>query len=157
MLDLKGKTTLAGNVLQKYGSAKELLVVSSVVVGGVLWLRYGVLEAGVLPGDCAATFADGLQGLCLAKWLLVQTFMQQRLGWLSLALGLAAFVLRRSPLAWGGWISGLAGLVLYSFDYAAVGALLSLLVLARAGAQGRRGEQQTGDEPANGLRVGRLG
>jgi len=157
MLDLKGKTALAGNVLQKYGSAKKLVLVSSVMIGLVLWLRYGVLEAGVLRSDCGTTFADGLQGVCLAKWLLVQSFMQQRLGWLSLALGLAAFVLRRRPLAWGGWISGLAGLVLYSFDYAAVGALLSLLVLARGSAQDRSGEQQTGDEPANGLRIGGLG
>ncbi|NMG75104.1 hypothetical protein GPA25_10090 [Aromatoleum diolicum] len=116
-----------------------------------------MLESGVLPSNCGTTFAEGLQGACLAKWLLVQSFMQQRLGWLSLTLGLAAFVLRRSPLAWGGWISGLAGLVLYNFDYAAVGALLSLVVLVRAGSQGWGRQQQSGDEPADGLGIGRFG
>lgn len=149
---------MTGNVLQKYGSAKKLIAASGVVLGIALWLRYGVLEAGVLPGNCGIPFGDGFYGWCAAKWLLVESFLHQRLGWLSLVLGAMAFALRRRSLAWGGWISGLAGLILYNFDFAAVGALLALLVLVRKRApQGRSGQQESGNKPGNGLRVGRLG
>lgn len=130
---------------------------SAVLLATVLGVRYGLLEAGAFPLDCDESVAEGLGAWCTTKWLLVQSFLDQRLGWLSLACGIAAFVLRHRPLAWVGWFSGLAGLVLYSFDPSAVGALLSLLVLARGGPQRRRGEEEAGDEPDRGLRVQRLG
>ena len=119
-------------VLEKNGGLVGALVVSAVLLGVVLWLRYGLFEAGVFPTSCGATLADDLHGLCLAKWALMQTFAQERLGWLSLLAGIAAFVLRVKPLAWTGWFAGIAGLVLYSYNFAAVGLLLSLLVIARA-------------------------
>lgn len=139
--------------MQWRGAVARVVWVSSIVLVAVLLLRYAVREAGLFPAECAPHFADGLEGWCLAKWLLVQVFVQQRLGWTSLILGVAAFVSRRQPVAWGGWLSGIAGLVLYSFDYAAVGAMLSLLVLAHGGAQARAGEEQSGREPGDGLRV----
>ncbi|NMF97147.2 hypothetical protein GPA27_07090 [Aromatoleum toluolicum] len=144
---------MSGNEKRWSGAVARLVWVSSIVLAAVLLLRYAVLEAGVFPADCKPQFADGPEGLCVAKWALVQMFMQQRLGWASLMLGVLAFVSRRRSVAWGGWLTGIAGLVLYSFDYAAVGALLSLLVLAHDGAQARRGEDQAGREPRDGLRV----
>lgn len=139
--------------MRRGGGVVRLVWVSAVVLAAVLLLRYAVLEAGAFPADCKPLLADGLEGLCLVKWALVQTFMQQRLGWASLALGVLAFVSGRRPVAWGGWLFGIAGLVLYSFDYAAVGAMLSLLVLARHGAQAGGGKEQAGGEPRDGLRV----
>lgn len=115
-------------------------------------VRYGLLESGVLPRQCV----DFAAPACALKWLVVQSFLDQRLGWLSLGCGLAAFVANRRALAWGGWITGLAGLLLYSFDYAAVGAMLSLLVLVRSAPRRRHREEQAGEQPADGLRVGRL-
>ncbi|MBR0565183.1 hypothetical protein J5J83_03510 [Azoarcus sp. L1K30] len=108
----------------------------------VLGLRYGAIENGLLPRDCtaAATAADLS---CSLKWALVQTFHQQRVGWFSLVCGCAAFMLSCRRLAWAGWLSGVAGLVLYSYDYAAVGGLLSLLVLLRPH-QHRQREHQAG-------------
>lgn len=135
------------------GSGKWLLA-GAAVLALALALRYGVIEAGVLPADCAPGVPEALQGWCAARWVVVVAFMQQRFAWLCLALGLAAFVSRRRPLAWGGWLCGVAGLVLYNFDFAAVGALLSLLVIARGGAKERGSEQQPGSEPRDGLRVG---
>ncbi|WP_244861112.1 hypothetical protein [Aromatoleum petrolei] len=139
--------------MRRGGGVGRLVWVSAVVLAAVLLLRYAGLEAGVFPADCKPLIADGLEGLCLVKWALVQAFMHQRLGWVSLALGVLAFVSGRRPAAWAGWLSGIAGLVLYSFDYAAVGAMLSLLVLARNGAQARGGEDQARGEPRDGLRV----
>ncbi|WP_407280306.1 hypothetical protein U5817_07940 [Aromatoleum evansii] len=139
--------------MRRGGGIAGLVGVSAVVLAAVLLLRYAVLEAGAFPADCKPLFADGPEGLCLVKWALVQAFMQQRLGWVSLALGVVAFASGRRPAAWAGWLSGIAGLVLYSFDYAAVGAMLSLLVLARNGAQARGGKEQSRGEPRDGLRV----
>ncbi|KON79432.1 hypothetical protein PA01_12925 [Azoarcus sp. PA01] len=135
----------------------SLVAASAVLLAAVLGVRYGLLEAGAFPLDCSGALGEGVGARCATKWLLVQSFLDQRLGWLSLVCGVAAFVLRHRPLAWGGWFSGLAGLVLYSFDPSAVGALLSLLVLARGGRQGRCGKEKAGDEPDGGLRVQRLG
>ncbi|WP_332671775.1 hypothetical protein [Aromatoleum sp.] len=140
-----------------YCDPKAIGAVGAAVLAAALVLRYGALEAGVFPLDCGGVSADGFDGLCAAKWLLVESFLHERLGWLSLVLGLAAFMTRRRGFAWGGWVGGIAGLVLYSFNPAAVGALLSLLVLARAASERRRGEEQTGEQPRDGLRVGRLG
>lgn len=129
------------------------MLASMLVLVGVLVFRYGVLEANVLPAECGGSIAEGLQGWCGVKWAIVQTFVHQRLGWLSLIAGIAAFFTRGRLLARLGWFSGLAGLVLYSFDYAAVGAMLSLLVLGRQLAQEGYGEQQADDQPGAGLRV----
>ncbi|THF63549.1 hypothetical protein E6O51_05000 [Pseudothauera rhizosphaerae] len=87
----------------------------------------------------------------------MQSFLQQRLGWAALVLGVVAFVSGRRAPAWAGWLAGVAGLVLYSFDPAAVGALLALLTLARAAPEQRgQAQGQPGGEPGEGLGVGRL-
>lgn len=127
--------------LSKYGVAVPL-VVGAAVACFALWLRHGVLEAGLLPRDC--TVADAPALACLFKQALVQSFIDMRLGWLSLIAGALAFVLGRRALAWGGWLFGVAGLVLYSYDPAAIGALLALLVLVHAHQQHRQGEGKTG-------------
>ena len=62
---------------------RQVLLVACAVAGAALWLRHGVLEAGLLPRDCGGSLAEGVDGLCAVKWLLVQSFIDQRLGWLS--------------------------------------------------------------------------
>ncbi|TAH44220.1 MAG: hypothetical protein EYC67_13730 [Betaproteobacteria bacterium] len=86
----------------------------------------------------------------------MQSFLHQRLGWLSLACGVLAFANGCRRAAWGGWLLGLVGLVLYSYEPAAVGAMLSLLVLARPRREQGDGQGQAGEQPADGLRVGRF-
>lgn len=145
------------NNLGKYGVA-AILLSALLVLGSACAVRYGLLESGVLPRDCTLPEAQG--GMCVFKTALVHSFLHQRMGWFSLACGGLAFVLGCRRLAWGGWLSGLAGLVLYSYDPAAVGMLLSLLVLARPeqGADKRRqGKDEAGGQPGDGLGVGRFG
>ncbi len=125
-----------------------------VIVGAALSIRYGMLENGLLPRDCTAAGAPA--GPCAFKWALVQSFLHQRLGWASLMLGVLAFGFACRRLAWAGWAAGLLGLVFYSFDPAAVGALLSLLVLARPRGERGQGEGEGGEQPGDGLRVGGL-
>ncbi|TDN56648.1 hypothetical protein [Azoarcus indigens] len=144
------------NCLLKYVPA-PVLMVGLVVLAAALGTRYGLLENGVLPHECGATYGESIWSACGFKWALVQSFLQQRMGWASLALGVLAFVFSCRRAAWAGWLIGMAGLVLYSYDYAAVGALLSLLVLARGAEQDRQREDEAGDQPADRLQVGRLG
>nr|MBL8454697.1 hypothetical protein [Zoogloeaceae bacterium] len=133
-----------------------MAVLSLLVLAFALVARYGLMESGWLPAECGGSLAEGVQGWCAAKWALIQSFLHQRLGWVSLVAGVLAFAVRSKGLALVGWFTGIAGLVLYSFDYAAVGAMLSLLVLARRFAQEGGREQQSGREPGDGLGVERL-
>lgn len=145
------------NILSKWcGAPRGLAVLSLLVLAFALVARYGLMESGWLPAECGGSLAEGVQGWCAAKWALIQSFLHQRLGWVSLVAGVLAFAVRSKGLALVGWFTGIAGLVLYSFDYAAVGAMLSLLVLARRFAQEGGGEQQSGREPGDGLGVERL-
>lgn len=126
---------------------------SLVMLSFALIARYGFMESGWLSAECDGTVAEGFEGWCAAKWLLIQSFLDQRLGWVSLIAGSLAFLSRSMSLALAGWLTGIAGLILYSFDYAAVGAVLSLLVWARGHAQKRNREQQSDCQPGDGLRV----
>lgn len=120
------------------GIGLRVAAAGALVLAVALGVRLGLLEAGYFPLDCTAEGAQGYELRCAVKQVLVQAFIFQRIGWVSLALGAAAFFLRRRAWAWGGWLSGITGLVLYNFDLAAAGALLSLLVLARTEGRGER-------------------
>lgn len=143
---------MSRNNFQEYGGAAWFLV-GLMVLAAVLGLRYGVIEAGLMARDCAGA-APAWQ--CALQAALVHTFLDQRVGWFSLATGAIAFALSCRRLAWAGWLSGIAGLVLYSFEPAAVGVLLALIVLARPRQQDRNGEQQSDQQPPDRLRIGRL-
>lgn len=154
LLILKGKRISMRTNLSEYGVVRPLLA-GAVVAGLALWLRHGVLEPGLLPRDCTVPAAPVLA--CLFKQALVQGFLDQRIGWVALAAGALAFVRGSRAFAWAGWLSGVAGLVLYSYDPAAVGGLLALLVLVRAHQQDGQGQREAGQQPADRLRVGRFG
>lgn len=124
------------------------------VAAATMAVRYGMLENGFLPRDCSAI--DAPQALCAFKTVLLQTFMQQRIGWASLVCAVPAFLLSSRRLAWAGGLFGVAGLVLYSYEPAAVGGLLSVLVLLRPSEQRRRRKYQADEQPTDGLRVGGL-
>ncbi|MFZ4757842.1 MAG: hypothetical protein ACOYLX_06680 [Burkholderiaceae bacterium] len=71
---------------------------------------------------------------CALRMALTRLFQNQELGWLAFAAGALATLLRAPRLATFALASGAAGLVLYSVEPAAVGALLGMLVLVRAAA-----------------------
>lgn len=123
-------------------------LVSAGVLALAMGYRYGLLESGRLPLDCGGHLAEGIDGWCGVKWLTVQSFVHQRIGWLSLLLGIAATLVRRRLVAWAGWSTGLVGLVWYSYEPAAVGALLSLLVIFRRFGKYPQAAQQAQPRPA---------
>lgn len=124
------------------GAAMSLIMTGLAVLAAAVGIRYGLIESDVYSVGCVSAPHEGPLTLCGIRDLIVHAFLQQRLGWLSLACALAAVVLRSRALAWMGWLSGVSGLVLYNFDLAAAGGLLSLLILARAPAQEGRGDAQ---------------
>lgn len=114
-------------------SARQLRfwMASAAGLGVLLGLRYGIIEAGRLPLACGGVWEAGQSAVCMAKWALINLFIDQRVGLLSLGCGGLALLLNNRPLALIGWAAGLAGLVLYSFDPVAVGALTALLTIVR--------------------------
>lgn len=115
-----------------------VIVAGTALLVVVLGVRYGLLENGVLPRDCLVPGSPEIA--CAFKTALVQSFLHQRLGWAALLFGVLAFVTGGRKAAWAGWLAGLAGLVLYSYEPAAVAAMLSLLVLARPHRDQRDGD-----------------
>lgn len=97
------------------------------VLGMALWLRYGLVELEELTLRCLQ--AGGAD--CLMRDTAIALFNQQRLGYFSLAAAVLSLIPRLRPLAWLGWGAGIAGLVLYCWDFSAPAVVLSLLVLAR--------------------------
>lgn len=114
-----------------------IFILVGVAFGLAAFGRYFLMESDRFAAQCA----EGAGGVwCLPwKWL-PQVFLFNRLGIACLAIGIAAFVSRLRWLAWAGLFLGVSGLVLYCFDYSAVGGLLSLLTLAsyRAGPFGQQ-------------------
>ncbi len=93
-----------------------------------LLARYLVVEPAPIAHDCDPR---PWSGLCTLRTLLIASFSTQGLGWVALAAGVVATLLRSRRLAQLALFFGASGLVLYSFESSAVGALLGMLVLVR--------------------------
>ncbi|MDP3874163.1 MAG: hypothetical protein Q8Q80_16010 [Methyloversatilis sp.] len=103
-----------------------LIVAFAAAVAASAALRYGLMESDALHGLCAATSDDWR---CAARRYAPQLFIDQRIGWLALASGALAVATRIPALTALAVVSGGAGLILYSADYAAAGLLLGLVAL----------------------------
>ena len=70
-------------------------------------------------------------GWCAGRTALIMSFRFGEIGWAALAAGVVATVVRAAWLGQAALSLGLAGLVLYSYEPAVVGALLGVLVMFR--------------------------
>ena len=96
----------------------------------VAWLlqRYAIEPAAIGHACDLAPWS----GWCAPRSVLMLATMQtQALGWVALAAGVVAVVTRRRASVQLALVAGMAGLVLYSVEPAAVGALLGALVSYR--------------------------
>jgi hypothetical protein len=110
-----------------------------------LWARGHLIEQQDFGFFCDG---GGQAFLCKVRWLVVQSFNHLGLGYFALFFGGLAALTRSAALALIAAIIGMCGLILYSWDYSAVGFLLGVLTLARAQfddyrAEHRPGQQQT--------------
>ena len=94
-----------------------------------LLLRYLVVESTDLALHCDM---HRWEGWCGVRTALVLSFFRQDLGWVALVLSLLA-CWRQSLLA-----LAVAGLILYSYEPAAVAALVAAMLLARLDVKARR-------------------
>ena len=100
-----------------------------VVMFLALWARFHLVEQNEL-----GFFCDGGGGgsRCQIRWLIVQSFNTYGLGYFGLFLGVLATVTRSALAGFAAAAAGMAGLVLYTWDYSALAFLLGILALARA-------------------------
>lgn len=108
-----------------------------------LWARYALVEPAEFGFYCDA---GGGGRLCALRWMVVQSFSTYGLGYFGLFLGVLATLTRSGLVALLAGMAGVAGLVLYTWDYSAVAFLLGVLTLARAEDEGQpdgTGQHQT--------------
>lgn len=100
------------------------------VVLCALYIRFNVVEQQTVAEACMAQ-VDHMDTLCRSRAFLVwATFGTEALGWVALAIMLLAWALQSRTAALLGVLIGLAGLVLFCYELAAVGFVGSLLALS---------------------------
>jgi hypothetical protein len=94
-----------------------------------LWARFQLIEVKDLGFNCVSG-GTGLQ--CTLRGLLVQAFDSFGIGYAAVFLGCLGTLTRSDPISLLAVNVGILGLMLYNWDYAALGFLLGVLVLARS-------------------------
>jgi len=114
------------------------------VLAAALAARYLWIEPFEYGEFCRANEATLA---CRLRAALIASFAFNGIGYAALLVGALSLFIRRFGLALAGACLGVAGLVLYCYDYAAIGFLLSVLTLARVTAPARGDEfgQQHGE------------
>ena len=105
-----------------------VLLTCGTAIGVAAAARHLLVEPAELAARCDAGLADAW---CALRWWIIETFVQQRIGWFALILALVASVGAWRSLAALALFAACAGLVLYSTELCAPAALLALLVLVR--------------------------
>lgn len=110
------------------GSARIVAIVTVCLVLS-LAARYLLVEPAAIAAACDPA---PWQGRCALRTLVVEAFLQQRIGWVALACAIVATISRRLWIATFALAAGCAGMVLYSTQIAAPAALLAALVIVRS-------------------------
>mgnify|MGYP001002469673 FL=1 len=100
-----------------------------------LLLRYLVVESTDLALHCDM---HRWEGWCGVRTALVLSFFRQDLGWVALVLSLLACWRQGLLMARLSLALAVAGLILYSYEPAAVAALVAAMLLARLDVKARR-------------------
>ena len=121
------------------GSRSIVAVVlsASAAVLCALAARFGLVENEILLAACRAGTRADCAVLLAARDAVVSAFAGGQLGWGALILALLAGLSGWRPAAWGGWVLGVAGMILYNVEPASAAALLAVLLLTR-GPSGKR-------------------
>ena len=112
-----------------------VLLVTALVYLLAMAVRTQLIEPDAVGRLCTAASAPAW---CSLRQALVMGFVHNVYGWLSVTAALVAAFTRWRRLAWFGLVAGVFGGVLYRFDPAGAGVLLSALVLARGVQHGER-------------------
>jgi hypothetical protein len=127
----------------KFNLFPWLAIFATLVVS--FWIRIDLIEQLELSFFCDG---GGQTFLCKIRWLAVQAFHTAGLGYFALFFGVLAMFTRSAMVGFWAGIVGMAGLILYSWDFSAVGFLLGVLALARAQLDDYRAEHGAGQQQA---------
>lgn len=92
------------------------------------WIRKGLVEPDVIGSWCSAS---GAPAWCEVRRLVIEGFVRNVYGYVSVLAALLALWRRVEALAWLALVSGLVGCVLYRFEPAGAGLLAAVLILGR--------------------------
>ena len=92
------------------------------------WVRKGLVEPDAIGSLCSAS---GAPVWCEVRRLVIEGFVRNVYGYVSVLAALFAFWRRVEALAWLALVSGLVGCVLYRFEPAGAGLLAAVLILGR--------------------------
>lgn len=116
--------------------SRSALIALAATVAAILTaataFRLGVIEPRPAGFAC---LEDSAPWWCVPREAVIRLAHTGVFGWLSLGCGLLALGLRRPRLGAVALLSGAPGLVLYDASTAAVGVVLGLIAVSRAGAK----------------------
>lgn len=107
---------------------KRIWIVAAVLAAALL-ARYAWIEPAHIGYLCNASNGPWW---CTLRRALILSFAFNGLGYASLILGVLALIVRWRSIALLALCFGVSGVVLYCYEFAAVGLLLGVLTLARA-------------------------
>lgn len=111
---------------------RSLLFLPALLVLVLSWvLRHGLIEPSAWAHACEAS---PWNGVCALRSAVIASFVRGEIGWAALVAGVLALFLCAPRLGSLALALGAGGLVLYSYEPAALGALLGLLVIVRRSA-----------------------
>ena len=96
--------------------------------------RHGLVE----PADMTAHCDGGAKDVwCTVRAWTIQSFVDQRIGWVALVLAMLATVTAWRSVATAALFVACIGLILYTIELCAPAVLLALLVFVRTAAEGQ--------------------
>ena len=116
--------------MRLWRTAVAVVLICAMALALAAAARYGLIE----PADVTARCDGGAkEALCTVRAWIIQAFVNQRIGWVALALALFATVTGWRIAAGAALFVACAGLILYTTELCAPAALLAALVFAREG------------------------
>lgn len=114
--------------MRLWRTAVAVVLICAMALALAAAARYGLIE----PADVTARCDGGAkEALCTVRAWIIQAFVNQRIGWVALALALFATVTGWRILAGAALFVACAGLILYTTELCAPAALLAALVFTR--------------------------
>ena len=131
--------------MSRYKTVLTVITVCAAAFALAAAARHGLVE----PPDMTAHCDGGAQDVrCNVRAWVIQSFVNQRIGWVALALAMLATVTAWRSIAAAALFVACAGLILYTTELCAPAVLLALLVFVRSAAEGRVGNLAEGQAPA---------
>ena len=115
-------------------TAAILVLICATALALAAAARHGLIEPADVTGRCDGGAQDGW---CTVRAWTIQAFVNQRIGWVALAMAVIATVKGWRTLAGAALFVACAGLILYTTELCAPATLLAMLVFVRDSGWGR--------------------